>query len=200
MGQVKFLRGFAMYATLAGAAACIPQPPKTPRPAEPTIVEKPLASACSARSATAWFGGGANFTIEAMTDGPDCAQAVATLVIRNAKGESLWIDTFNTSQNMALAEAQTAVAMQTAVAAWIDQKDPQFKSTGNLPVWAPNQTQPALGEFPFYPEDAMTREDYNKLRTQKLPMFCYVQGIESEACLALHDGAFEKIGAQSFPG
>ena len=59
---------------------------------------------------------------------------------------------------------------------------------------------PMSGEFPLYLEDGTTREDYAALRVKKLPMFCYVQGMESQACLALEDGGLRKIGAQSFPG
>jgi len=31
-------------------------------------------------------------------------------------------------------------------------------------------------------------------------MYCYVQGMESLACLVISDEGLEKIGVQSFPG
>jgi hypothetical protein len=31
-------------------------------------------------------------------------------------------------------------------------------------------------------------------------LFCFVQGMESLACLALQDGALVKVGVQAFPG
>ncbi|MET0546979.1 MAG: hypothetical protein ABWZ40_11770 [Caulobacterales bacterium] len=151
-----------------------------------------------ARAVSAWDASGQLYTAEAFTDGPECTRAVAVLVIRNPKGEAVWTDTFNTSQNMVLSGAADVKAMQAALTEWIAPDDKS--STADLPEWAKDQPQPIQGEFPFYVEEDVTRDVYRDLRTKKLPMFCYVQGIESQACLALEDGALQKIGAQSFPG
>jgi hypothetical protein len=56
-------------------------------------------------------------------------------------------------------------------------------------------------EFPFYLEPEWNdRVGYEELRARNAPMYCYVQGMESLACLALQDGQLYKIGVQSFPG
>ena len=39
-----------------------------------------------------------------------------------------------------------------------------------------------------------------KLRGARVPMFCYVQGLESMACVALTSDGITKVGVQSFPG
>ena len=39
-----------------------------------------------------------------------------------------------------------------------------------------------------------------KLRGQKLPLFCYVQGMESMGCVALDGESITKVGLQTFPG
>lgn len=56
------------------------------------------------------------------------------------------------------------------------------------------------GEFPFYVEEGLDRAAYEAVRGRDAPMFCYIQGMESAACLALEDGRLAKIGVQSFPG
>jgi len=33
-----------------------------------------------------------------------------------------------------------------------------------------------------------------------VPVFCYVQGMESMACVALQNGEMTKVGVQTFPG
>lgn len=204
-------KAVALVAALAAGIAlmgCIPHPPK---PAQKLTAASPASpppvvatNGCAARSVAAWKAANETYKIEAFTDGPECARAVAVLVIRDSKDETMWIDTFQVSHNLALSDANTVADMQSALSAWITETDidnkPLHATTGDLPAWDQKQTQPVRGEFPFYPEEGVQREDYTKLRDQKLPMFCYVQGIESEACLVLHDGAFEKIGAQSFPG
>ena len=59
---------------------------------------------------------------------------------------------------------------------------------------------PRSGEFPFYPEPYYDRSGYEVLRQSDVPLFCYVQGMESIACVALENGRMEKVGVQSFPG
>jgi hypothetical protein len=56
------------------------------------------------------------------------------------------------------------------------------------------------GVFPFYPSEGVTREAYLAARAANAPMWCFVQGMESQACLVLRDGAITELGAQSFPG
>jgi hypothetical protein len=58
-----------------------------------------------------------------------------------------------------------------------------------------------LGEFPFYPEEGMDQVTYEQIRAEKQKIFCYVQGMESIACVAISkNGAATKIGVQTFPG
>jgi hypothetical protein len=57
-----------------------------------------------------------------------------------------------------------------------------------------------LGEFYFYPEAGVDRATYESVRAARLPVFSYVQGMESMAVIVLRNGRMEKLGAQSFPG
>lgn len=144
---------------------------------------------------------GAEFTVEAFTNGPDCTRAVATLVIRNVQGEPLWTEAAPTRHIMVLAPAHDAAAMQAALEEWVDaSNNTTMTTTGALPDWPRGADAPASGEFPFYPEAYLDRESYMALRQSNLPLFCYVQGMESMGCLSLRDGQLEKVGVQAFPG
>ncbi len=160
------------------------------------------ASSCNGKASTVWVAASQRLTVEALADGPRCAQAVIILVIRNSKGEPLWIDASKASSVAIFTQnpPANAKAMATSLKQWITQND-AMKKTSALPEWEPGANQPIAGEFPFYPGDGMIYGDYNKLRKANQPMFCYVSGIESAACLTVtRDGKVIKIGSQSFPG
>lgn len=183
------MRVLLLAACAAFVAAC--------SPAEEVDV---MSEGCDARGFSQWAAGADTFSIEATTVGPDCARAVATLVVRNSSGEPIYADVHATSDVMTLATAQDPAAMQTALTEWVDTSNAAMSSTGALPEWAANADAPSGGEFPFYPEEGQTRESYAALRAANYPMFCYVQGMESVSCITYGDGGIERIGVQTFPG
>lgn len=158
-----------------------------------------MSEGCNARGVGAWTVSEENFSVEANTLGPDCARAVATLVIRNTSGEPIWADVRITSDIMTLAPAQDIAAMNAALAEWTTNSS-TMQSTSALPEWPANATGPESGEFPFYPTEGYTRESYSAMRAANDPMFCYVQGMESLSCVIYGDGGVEQIGLQTFPG
>ena len=102
---------------------------------------------------------------------------------------------------MVLAPARDPEAMREVLAEWIDPaSNTTLQTSSALPEWPANAQAPQNGEFPFYPEEGYDRAAYNTLRANNLPLLCYVQGMESVACLALGDGELTKIGVQTFPG
>lgn len=156
-------------------------------------------SPCNARASQVWT---QKLTVEALADGPSCAQAVVVLVIRNSKGDALWIASSKTSDIFTFTQAPpaNATAMTASLKQWIT-RDDRLQQTGALPEWKNGADGPEAGEFPFYTNEGVTRADYTQTRKANLPMFCYVAGMESEACLVLtKDGTIIKIGSQSFPG
>ncbi|MBL8545870.1 MAG: hypothetical protein JNL81_05360 [Hyphomonadaceae bacterium] len=161
-----------------------------------------LSEGCDARGVATWnTPADPNASIEAITTGPDCARAVATLIIRNGSGEPIYSETHIPSQVMTLAQAGTPAAMQTALQEWVDPaSNTTMQASSALPEWPANADGPQSGEFPFYPAEGSTREIYNAVRGADAPMYCYVQGMESLNCLVLQDGALESVGVQSFPG
>ncbi len=186
------MRILMMAGLLALAAACTP-------PA--TEEAEQMSAGCDARAAAPWQAGDATYSVEATTTGPDCTRAVATIVLRNSSGAPVYAEAHLSKDVMVLAPARDPAAMQTALQEWVTYNNHTMTTTSALPDWPANASAPQNGEFPFYPEEGATRESYMALRQQNLPLFCYVQGMESMACLAL-SGADEvtKVGVQSFPG
>lgn len=137
---------------------------------------------------------------EAYSNGATCADAVVTIVVR-AQRRILWADARPASQLMTFVDAKTPAQMNAALRDWLEQTHP-FKSTGDLPAWKRGADAPnMLGEFPFYPEADVDQATYEQIRAEKQKIFCYVQGMESMACIAIaKDGAARKVGVQSFPG
>jgi len=159
------------------------------------------AGGCSVAAAKPWTPlPGRAFRAEAFANGPACALAAVTLVIRAPDGKVLWADAAAAEHLMTFVEAKTRAQMTRALGEWLMQNH-MFKSSAELPLWKTGADGPASGEFPFIPEPDYNQEAYEQARAAKLPMFCYVQGMESMACIVLSkDGQMTKIGVQTFPG
>lgn len=162
----------------------------------PAQEEGGMAAGCDARAVHAWN----DLSVEAVSFGPDCARAVATLVIRDSSGEPQFVDTYLAAHVMTLASAENQAAMQVALGEWLDSSNSTMATSAALPQWPANAEQPVSGEFPFYPAEGMDRAAYIAVRDANLPLYCYVQGMESLRCLALEAGAITDVGAQLFPG
>jgi hypothetical protein len=159
------------------------------------------AARCDMHASASWTPvPGKTFRSEAFSNGPTCAQAAVTIVVRAPDGSVLWVDAAPGEHIMTFAYVRSRQEMARALAEWLSQ-DATFKTTRKLPGWPEGAEGPESGEFPFMPEAWVDREAYERMRAEGLPMFCYVQGMESLACIALtKDGRMEKIGVQAFPG
>jgi hypothetical protein len=159
------------------------------------------AADCSAAASKTWTPAqGRTFRTEAFSNGGNCAQAVVTIAVRAPDGTVLWSEAAPSAHLMIFAGVKSRTEMVKALGDWLGQ-DHMFKSSADLPPWAAGDETPKSGEFPFYPEAGVDRETYEQIRAQKLPVFCYVQGMESLACLTVtREGQMEKVGVQLFPG
>lgn len=190
--------GWAACAFLALAGCAGQRTPATPDDAAGL-----LAAGCRAEAAQTWrpLGTGDPFTINAVARGPTCPQATVILTIRNPQGDVVWTDSHAAAQVMTLAyRHEDARTLAAAMAEWIDPNTTNLKLTRDLPDWPEGAEAPMAGEFPFYPETFVDRTEYLRLRNTLFPIYCYVQGMESIACLALEHGRLTKIGVQTFPG
>lgn len=155
-------------------------------------------NACATSAEESWNTGSAGaLTIVATTAGADCATATATLKVRDAQGEDLLTETFPVDHVMVLAGSTGQADMQTKITEWINDAG---TTTSELADWPAGAAQPIQGEFPFYVEDGVTRDRYLAVRRANLPALNVVQGMESVGVWVLENGAFTKLGAQSFPG
>ncbi len=163
-------------------------------------IEAAGSSGCGSAASKVWLPvrNGA-FRTEAFSVGPSCPLAVVTLVIRAPDGAPLWADAMPASNVMTFSRVRGIGSMSAALREWLSQNH-LFRTSFDLPVWTKGEGAPKAGEFPFYPDEAVDHEYYERVRAERLPVFCYVQGMESLACIVLKDGAMMKIGLQSFPG
>lgn len=158
------------------------------------------ADKCTASADGAWAAGKA--TIEAFASGAKCESALAVLAIRDETGAVAIAEVYSSDQVMVLAGMTSAKDLEGALKGWIDPAASNMTTSGDLPEWKAGADAPAAGEFAFYPEEGVDQASYSKVRDAKSPMFCYVQGMESLACIVkdAETGGFFKIGVQSFPG
>jgi hypothetical protein len=141
---------------------------------------------CVAQAERKWNG----VTIEAVSQGDTCEDAVVTLVLRDKAGKPIWVRADIASQmlNFSQEPAADAKAMNAKLSGWIS-------GEGFMPSADKLNLK---GEFPFTPKD---KDEFAKARKSKAPLFCYIQGMESGNCLAVgKDGAVMELGVQSFPG
>lgn len=156
---------------------------------------------CDAEASGVWRGANdRTYTVSASTTGPTCAHSVALLIVRNASGEIVWTDAMPTAHVMGLDTPATRTPMTDALQEWIGY-GARGETTRELPPW-PHEHEPpeSVGGFEFAPESWIDRETYLEMRARAEPMFCYVQGMESLACLVENGNRLEKIGVQAFAG
>ena len=148
-----------------------------------------------------WDAGGEKGTFEAFASGASCEKATAVLAVHDGTGQVIYSSVGGADNMMMLSEKKTPKELAAALAAWIDVKT-NAGTADTLPEWKAGAEMPMLGEFPFYPAEGVNRDTYEKARAAKTPMYCYVPGIESSACL-IKDPQSEAIyllGSQAFPG
>ncbi len=148
------------------------------------------ASGC-ARVAThevAWTNPDSPDTITTRSDGPSCAQAVVTFVVRNAAGDALWAfaSTYYdlTAGGMAPqnAPAVSAEEMDSFLAGWADVSETR---SGDLPQWREDAATLTESATTFAYETPFDRETYEMLRARNLPTICYAAAVEATQCLII---------------
>src|SRR5262249_51896799 len=131
--------------------------------------------------------------IEAFTDGPDCDDAVVTLVMRARDGSVAWVDAVSAYPTMS---ARGPREMRTQLHDWITQTASAFPTTAALPPWTEGAERPMFGDAEFSPMPWFDRANYERLRADAAPTYCYRQGDEALACVALDPRilGFIKVG------
>lgn len=179
----------ALVAMAGLLAACSP-------PAEVADVEP---NNCAAQASSIWSAGeDQTFLIEATSSGESCADAQATLTIRDPAGAIVHVAVVDVADTQVLAGADTVADMGRRLGEWITPAGASMDSVGDLAAWQPGAAEPSFAEVPFHPAPNVTREIYEALRAGDGAMYCYEQSREAGACLTLWDGVLEQIGTQTY--
>lgn len=147
------------------------------------------ADAC-ARSAThevTWSGATPD-TITTTAEGPSCAQAVVTFVVRNAAGDPLWAFA-STYYDLTMggvppegAEPVSNERMDEFLAGWANVTE---QPTTELPEWREGFDTLSASAQTFSYDTPFDRETYGMLRDRDLPMLCYAAAVEGSQCLII---------------
>ena len=171
---------FVSFALLLGAcgASTTPSTEAAPSAAASSAAQN-ASGACTARAARDWSVGSSSFMIEASADGPTCATATATLVLRSHDGRALFSDAYPIEQvPLAFNTRADATRLATDLQAWIAGDD-EHRTANQLPAWPEGAAAP-----PGFTAK-LARLAYEGLRTEKAAILCYPDGGESNACVAL---------------
>lgn len=148
------------------------------------------ASGC-ARTAThnvTWSTEGAEDTITASSEGPTCAQAVVTLVVRTSTGDPLWVfaSTYYDMTSGGIppegAPAVTDAQMDTFLTGWADVT---LQRSGELPEWREGVASLSASAQTFSYDTPLDREAYEAMRARNLQMICYAAAVEATQCLLM---------------
>lgn len=160
-----------------------------------------LAADCNEKASAPWRQSGKGVIAEASSQGARCDTAKIALVLRGADGKVLLTFASTADKIMNFAGLKSKAEMKTTLASWLAQAMTTMPTSEKLPDWKEKQEQPSDGEFPFTVDEGVKRPAYLAIRKARMPMFCFVQGMESLGCAVLApNGALKKLGAQSFPG
>ena len=208
------MRTFVVVAALAVAACTPPAEQSADQPAgQATDAAGPNKSAdqpagqstsaavpenCDATAPSTWTAGSETITVEASSAGADCASAEASITLRRGDGGAMYSQVFPANQIRVLTGADSVADMERRLQDWVS-PSAALDSTGDLPEWGANAAIPGESEAPFHPYGGMDRAAFTALRAADAPMFCFVQGMQSQACFWLDAGALRRIGEQQIP-
>lgn len=142
-----------------------------------------------ARSAThevAWTNAEAPDVITTRSDGPSCAQAVVTFVVRNAAGDALWAFAstyYDLTAGGVPPDGAPPVSndqMDQFLTGWADVSESR---SGELPEWRADAETLSASAQTFSYDTPFDRETYEMLRARNLPMICYAAAVEGTQCL-----------------
>lgn len=151
---------------------------------------EPATSGCARVAAhdVTWTNPEAPDTVTTRSDGPSCAQAVVTFVVRNAAGDALWAfastyyDLTAGGMPPQNAPAVSAEAMDSFLAGWADVTETR---SGDLPQWREDAATLTESATTFAYETPFDRETYEMLRARNLPAICYAAAVEATQCLII---------------
>lgn len=140
----------------------------------------PIAEGCSAQTSHDWSAVGSQyFIIEANAEGATCAEAVATISIKSRDGDVLFTRDYPVREvPLAFNPNGNQTSLRSDLDAWT-QNTAEPPTADTLPRW------PAGAGHPPGFEPAVSRNRYENARGAQGPLFCFPDGGESNACVAM---------------
>ncbi len=177
-------RGCAALALIL--AACAPPRQQAPR------VEAPARTyaGCTAQSSRDWSAVGSQYyIIEAEAEGETCAAAIATMRIESRDGAVLFERAYPLSEvPLAFNPSNDQTGLRAELEAWT-QNTAETPTADTLPQWR------ARAERPPGFRPSVARAAYEAARGAQGPLFCYADGAESQACVALAGNRASLLGS-----
>lgn len=171
------IRSLALLIAVSLAAACSKAP--ATGQAEAATAPAPTVG-CSAQAARDWSAVGSQYyLLEADARGRTCADAEAILRIKSSEGVLLFEHTY-TVANVPLAfnPANDRSGLRADLEMWL-QNTSGTQTADELPPW------PAGAASPPGFQPIVNRGQYEHARGMQGPLFCFPNGAESNACVAM---------------
>jgi len=170
-------RASLAFLALALAACSPPQRTETAEIPTPEAAPQP---GCSAQASRDWSAVGSQYyIIEAEAAGDTCASATATMRIKSRDGAVLFEGSYPVSQvSLAFNPNGDRTTLRADLEAWTE-NTAETPTADWLPAW------PLREERPPGFQPAVTRGQYEAARGAQGPLFCFPDGGESNACIAM---------------
>ena len=167
-------------------AACSPPQQQS----DATQVTIPIAEACSVQAWRDWSAVGSQyFIIEAKAQGATCADAVATMSIKSRDGAVLFTRDYPVREvPLAFNPNGNQTSLRSDLEGWM-QNTAEPPTADTLPPW------PAGARRPPGFEPAVPRNRYEGARGAQGPLFCFPDGGESNACVAMAGDSATFLGS-----
>lgn len=171
-------------------AACSPPQQQKEDGARVDVPAAPARVGCFAEYSRDWSAVGSQYyVIEAEAEGPTCAEATATIRITSRDGATLYEHAYRTAEvPLAFNPNSNQTALREELEGWT-QNTAEPPTANILPAW------PAGAVRPPHFQAAVGRSQYEAARGAQGPLFCYPDGAESNACVAMNGERATLLGS-----
>jgi hypothetical protein len=150
-------------------------------------------SGCNASASHDWSAVGSQYyMIEAEAHGPTCREAVATMRIKAHDGQTILFERSYPVAEVPLAFNPTSD--QTGFRSDLEEWTTNVADTPTanwLPAW------PSGADHPPFFRPSVSRAQYESFRGMQGPIFCYPDGAESNACVAMNGDHATLLGSRT---
>jgi hypothetical protein len=177
---------------VALAAACTQQPAQGSAASGQTAHASVAPVGCTAQTSHDWSAaGGQYYLVDAHANGPTCKEAVATIRIRARAGDVLFTRTYPVAEvPLAFNPNDDQTGMRSDLEGWATNAA-DTPTADWLPAW------PAGADHPPFFRPVVTRQVYESFRGMQGPLFCYPDGAESNACVAMNGDHATLLGSRT---